>query len=124
MGPIELRIIATDDSGQTIELRKTVVVGLPSDPAMQAIKVDRDQETLFLRVGANEKIYVNGHFLDGLVRDVSPSAAGTTYEVLDLEVAIVDSEGLVTGISRGRTRIIIRNADRQLQVEIRVKEKR
>jgi hypothetical protein len=99
----------------------TVRVVLPPSIILQGLQVHEDQETLFMRVGAKEKIYLYGQFSDGVKRNISSSATGTMYQTSDARIATVDTEGLVTAIAPGKAVIITKNGNRQIQIGVQIK---
>lgn len=78
------------------------------------------QRQVILKVGEKKQLIYVGVFANGIQRDLKKVAAGTTYQSSDLKVAIVDSEGIVRGISKGQATITVRNKDLQYQTPVTV----
>lgn len=89
---------------------------------LQGLRVSDNQ--LFLRVGGNEQLLIYGQYSDGVERHVEDPATGTTYQSTDPRVATVDEKGLVTAIAPGKAVITVKNATKQLQIQVNVKAKK
>ncbi|TAK03475.1 MAG: Ig-like domain-containing protein [Candidatus Manganitrophaceae bacterium] len=89
---------------------------------LQGLRVNDNQ--LFLRVGGNEQLLIYGQYSDGVERHVEDPATGTTYQSTDPRVATVDEKGLVTAIAPGKAVITVKNANKQLQIQVNVKPKK
>jgi hypothetical protein len=67
-------------------------------------------ETLALiGLGRTQQLAVTGHYAGGSSADLTPSAAGTTYQCDAPAVATVTSEGLVTAVGVGIARVTATN---------------
>lgn len=112
-------------NGNTVEAEVKILVTLPSSVTVTGIRVRDDQKYLFMsRIPEDEKIRVYGQYSDGVERDVSSSAAGTTYTSSDEKIATVDANGLVTAVAPGTARITIKNGKNEITVRVDVKPKR
>ena len=60
--------------------------------------------------GQQGSVTVMGNYSDGIQRNLSDPALGTTYQSSDLQVASIATEGLVTAVGQGSTAIIINNS--------------
>lgn len=79
------------------------------------------QDPILLGPGDTAQIHALGTFDDEVVRDLTASAQGTTYQITDLQIATVSAEGLVTGIAPGVTALIVRNGAFQDSVAVTVR---
>jgi hypothetical protein len=113
-----------------IELKVQINVVLPINVALDELKVDPHK--IYLRKvpegtkGAHfyekKQLDVEGVYSDRITRQLSSSVTGTKYSSSNENVATVDSEGLVTAISSGTAKIIIRNGNRKAIVDVVVKK--
>jgi len=98
----------------------TVNVILPPTVTLQAIGMDT--QIMFLLFESEEpnteRLFVAGRYSDGISRDLTSSASGTTYESTDEKVATVDKEGIVTGISIGKAFIVAKNGDKEARRQV------
>ncbi|MEO5657202.1 MAG: Ig-like domain-containing protein [Nitrospiria bacterium] len=97
-----------------------LVADLPSFITLKSLRVRDDQRMEFIRVSRTRTLYVYGQFSDGIERQVSSSALGTTYQSTDATIATVDSEGMIAAKSVGKTTITVKNGSAQLKVEVHV----
>ncbi len=97
---------------------------LPPTVTLQGIRIRNDQKSLFMETDNKRKIKVYGQYTDGIERDVSSSATGTTYTSSDEKIAIVDSNGLVTAVGPGTAKITIKNGKYEITVKVDVKAKK
>ncbi len=63
---------------------------------------------------------VTGHYTDGVDRDVTPAAAGTTYASGDTAVVTATADGRVTAVGDGQTTITVQNAGVLVEVPVDV----
>lgn len=122
-----LIVIAVDKSGNEIELRRKILVKLPLNVVLQSILVD-DYEVLFkLPPGSmpqeiqrieSSQLHVEGNYSDGVERDLTASATGTTYISSDTKVVTVNSEGKMTAQGIGEAKITVRNGKYSAQVDV------
>jgi hypothetical protein len=110
-------------NGGIVEAEVQILVTLTPSVVLEGIRVDRDQETLFMQVGSKRKIYVDGTFSDGVVRDVSSTFMGTTYTTSNEKIATVDANGLVTATGPGTAKITIKSGKHELTIEADVESK-
>lgn len=97
-----------------------ITVAFPPSIVLQGLRVNRDQEILLMSIEDKEKIYLYGQFSDGVKRDISSSATGTTYQTSDARIATVDAEGLVTAVAPGKAVIIAKNGSKQIRIEVQI----
>jgi pimeloyl-ACP methyl ester carboxylesterase len=108
LGPVTIDAIAVDESdvyafADTLELQSVTTATL------QAISIAN--APLFLSSSSpTGTLSVVGLFDDGVERDVSGSAFGTTYQSQRPEIATVDAEGVVTAQGTGTVFIDVANA--------------
>lgn len=121
---IVLKIEVLLETKEILQATRTIYFTIPTSVTVQKIRVDSDQETLFMRVSKKEAIYVFGQYSDGVERNVSSSASGTTYTTSDENIAVVDTDGLVTAIGVGTAKITVRNGDKTLVIDVVVKAKK
>lgn len=87
----------------------TITTGdVTSIPVSLDVFVQEDTTTLTLK-GETVHLGVFGAFPDGSTHNLTSSDLGTTYVSSTPKVATVDTEGVVTAISKGRTIITVRN---------------
>jgi len=131
-GEIVLKIEALTETKEILQATRNIYLTLPASVALQGITVDRSR--IFLTKvpedvpGAHfyerSQIHVKGQYSDGIERDVSPAATGTTYASSDEKIAMVDSKGLVAAVGEGTTKIAIKNGVHSLVIDVVVKPKR
>jgi len=79
------------------------------------------QDPILLGPGDTAQIHALGTFDDQVVRDLTDSAQGTTYQISNPQIATVSAEGLVTGLAPGVTALIVRNGAFQDSVAVTVR---
>ena len=84
----------------------------PDEPVCVEVQVSPDSGRL-LRLPARQQVRVAARFSNGAVRDVTRIS---TYTVSDSKVAEVDANGVVTGLDRGQTAIVVRYLDEIVSV--------
>jgi uncharacterized protein YjdB len=67
------------------------------------------------------QLRVYGKYSDGVARDISSSASGTTYTSSDENIVTVDTEGRISSQSVGTAKIVVRNGNFSSQIEVVVK---
>ncbi len=87
-GSVEISI-ETDDKPESISIT-------PSGP-------------LYTERGAEVMLYVEGTYPDGVTRDITSHAAGTSYSSADSSIASVTEDGVITAVSVGETTITVEN---------------
>ena len=87
-GSVEIRI-ETDDKPESISIT-------PSGP-------------LYIERGTEVMLYVEGTYPDGVTRDITSHAAGTSYSSADSSIASVTEDGVITAVSVGETTITVEN---------------
>lgn len=118
VGPLTLVAAARDsnfDFAQTEEVTVQIV------PSADLIDLSIDPESIELtRFGPTASLTVTGHYSDGIDRDLTAAALGTTYASSDTGVATVSIDGLVTSVGFGTCTITASNKsfDAVAQVEV------
>lgn len=97
-----------------------ILVKRPPHVTLSRMELMEDR-LYFFNLGDSEKIYVTGHYSDGTRRHIDDSASGTVYESADPKVVRIDAEGLATAVGKGRTKITIRNGDKEWIIPAEVK---
>lgn len=123
-GPKKIQVTAMDNQGNVYQAEVEVIVILPPTVTLQGIRIRDDHKYLFMETDDKEKIRVYGQYSDGVERDVSTSATGTTYISSDEKIAVADSNGRVTALAPGTAKITIKNGDKQIIVDVVVKAKK
>jgi pimeloyl-ACP methyl ester carboxylesterase len=106
-GPFQLTPIITDSGNNTIVGVATTIAVRPTTPPA-TITLSQSNYVL-TTVGATERIDVIGNYSGGIQRDLSSSAAGTTYKSSNTSVITVDSEGHVTAAGFGTASVTVAN---------------
>lgn len=109
---------------KVVESQLQILVTLPSTVTLLGMRVRDDQKYLFMDTGGKRKIRLYGQYSDGIERDVSSSATGTTYTSSDEKIAVADSNGLVTAVAPGTAKITIKNGKNEITVVVDVKPKK
>lgn len=91
----------TDDPQDGVE----IFVTTDERPALISVS---PQGPLYLRKGSNRKLYVEGLYSSGVARDIT-SINTTHYLSLDSTIARVSRNGIIHGVSDGKTTITIDN---------------
>ncbi len=108
LGPVTIDAIAVDES-DVYAFADTLVLQAVTTASLQSISIAN--APLFLSSNSpTGTLSVVGLFDDGVERDVSGSAFGTTYQSQRPEVATVDAEGVVTAQGTGTVFIDVANA--------------
>lgn len=131
-GPKKIQVTAMDNQGNVYQAEVEVIVILPPSVTLQGIKVERTR--LYLTKvpegtkGAHfyetKRLRVKGQYSDGVERDVSNSATGTTYISSDEKITTVDTTGLVTAVGTGKAQITIKNGDKQVIIDVAVDQEK
>ena len=117
VGSLVLSAAARDDAGNMATTTCTVTV--QSAATVQSIAVS-PSPMLFLSVGVAQQVSAIGNFSDGVARDISTSDTGTTYSMENTSVASVDTNGLVTSVGPGSTRLRVANGSANTQTVVQV----
>lgn len=93
-------------AGGTVLGPKTSVKVRPRTPAKRLEALNR---YFSLDLGGRKKLYFKGLYANGIKRDLTSSAAGTTYKSSNPLIVSVDSEGSCTAIAKGLAVITVEN---------------
>lgn len=123
-----LKIEALSETKDILEATRKMYITLPSTVMLTGIQVERTrlyltkvpEGTKGARFYETKRLRVKGQYSDGVERDASNSATGTTYSTSDEKIATVDSNGLVTAVAPGTTKITVKNGDKQLVIDVAV----
>lgn len=64
---------------------------------------------VYIERGSEVMLYVEGTYPDGVTRDITSHAAGTSYSSADSSIASVTEDGVITAVSVGETTITVEN---------------
>ena len=127
-GNIYFTISAYDKTGREIESKRNLFVKFPSNVLLQSIKVQPNplfleklpvvSEPDDIRVFGTGDLHVFGIYSDGVNREVTSFASGTTYKSNNESIVTVSPEGKATAHGIGKTTITVRNGN--LSVDVRV----
>lgn len=133
LGPREIMITALSNEDEEVKLKRNILIVLPSNIKLQKLLVDTDpiiitklppeEDPNMIRVFETEKLGVGGMYSDGVQRDTSSAASGTTYQSSDEKVVKIDPNGNITVAGPGTAVITIRNRDQSAKVKVIVKQK-
>lgn len=92
---------------------------------LQSIRVDTMPRFLYLEpeTSRTEELAVGGIFSDGVEREITSSALGTTYQSGNEKVVTVDKEGVLHAAGVGKTVITVKNGNKSVQIQVEVKVK-
>lgn len=116
-GRIELVAVAEDAQGRIASASVPLRVAVPA--ALTGLTMSF-QPLLLSASTPSALATVTGSFDDGVDRDVSAAAAGTTYWSDDPTIATVDADGTVTAVKAGSTIVHAANGAASTIVEVRV----
>jgi len=131
LGVITITVLAVDNTGREVELHRNVLSKLPPNVALQSILVNKDYMLLYkLPAGSpaevmqrieSRQLTVKGIYSDGVKRNITVSASGTTYASSNEQIVTVSPEGKVTAQGLGKAKITVRNGKYNAQVDVDVK---
>jgi len=110
-------------AGYSPEASTVIYIALPSSVTLNEMAIRDAQKLIFMRPYTSRRLSVLGHYSDGLERDITDGESGTTYSSSNNSVAAVDANGTVTARGAGRAQIIIRNANKEVQMSVSVQLK-
>jgi PKD repeat protein len=117
--PFTATLTVSDGRGGTASASAAVTV--TTQVTLQSLAVD-PPALRFADLNATATLAVTGHYSDGTTRNLTNSAAGTTYLSAAPQVASVDAAGLVTALANGSTEITVANGGVSKQVPVAVEE--
>lgn len=126
-----LTVTGVDKFGNELEVKRSIFVKLPPNVVLQSISVGEDIMVLYKAPPDStpedkqrielDQISVAGLYSDGVKRQITPAATGTTYVSSDENIVTVDSEGKLTSKGLGRAKITVRNGKYTAEVKVVVK---
>jgi len=130
----DLIVIASHVSGNVTELRRGIFVKLPSNVVLQSIVAgDAGDDFVSMRKmpdGSNatdveryetRQLTTYGRYSDGVNRELTSSASGTTYSSSDETIVKVNSEGKMAAQGLGKAKITVKNGNYSATVDVIVK---
>jgi hypothetical protein len=131
VGDHYLTIAAVDRSGQVLLLQRKILILMPAEVTLKGLSVFPEHITLYKMSKQcppadrfrfeNEELGVYGSCSDGIRRDLTSSASGTTYVIGDKDVASVSAEGVITAKGVGTTTITVVNGASKAKTSVVVK---
>ena len=109
-------------TGTPPEATVTITAALPARVLLTEVIVREDLYLLVMRPGMTDRLYIYGTYSDGIKRDISGSAKGTTYSSNSETVATVDADGTITARGVGKALITIKNQEKQVQSTVMVRQ--
>ncbi|MGO9058456.1 MAG: hypothetical protein ACLQU2_13890 [Candidatus Binataceae bacterium] len=106
-GPFDLTPVITDTSNNPINGLTTTIAVRPSTPPL-SLTLSQVNYTL-TKVGATERVDVIGNYPGAVQRDLTSSAAGTTFKSSNIKVITVDTEGNVLATGFGTAVVTVTN---------------
>ena len=73
------------------------------------------------RIGQIVRLDVKGRFADGVIRDLTDAARGTTYQTTNSEVLGIHSTGVVQARTRGTAQVVVNSRGRSSVITIPVR---
>jgi hypothetical protein len=117
-GEFPLFAVGHDTTGGLVG-SNTVTLRVAPSAALTSVRLLPTNPILFA-IGDTQGMTVLGDFDDGVIRDISKSATGTTYLSSDAAIADVSPEGIVTAVGRGGATIVAQNGSVQDSVSVLV----
>ena len=108
-GSVTVVAFARDASNQVAVAGPLVLpVQMPTGVTLQGL-VSKHPSYKLGRPGQKVQLRILGIYSDQVQRDLTPSRAGTTYQVAPAHVVAVDAEGCVTVLGQGKATVTARN---------------
>lgn len=108
VGPITIIPIITDENGTRIE-GSSVTIAVPSTESPERIYLVERTHFLKLSGGKQTQLAVIGVYAGDVQRNISSSAAGTTYISSDPGVVTASAEGKLTPVGVGTAVVTVKN---------------
>ncbi len=129
-GNLDFRVFAYDKSGTKVKLTRNLFVKMPPNVVLQTIMVNKEYMLLYklpagsspddMRRIESRQLHVDGMYSDGVERDLTLSASGTTYTSSNEKIVTVSPDGKVTAQGLGGAKVTVRNGKYSTQVDIEV----
>ncbi len=100
IGVLSLEALAFD-AEWNMAVATEVVVQIDVSASLTGIAFFDDTAFISIDLDPTYQAHVFGRYDDGVTRNLTSSELGTVYESIDPEIATVDAEGMVTGLSDG-----------------------
>jgi pimeloyl-ACP methyl ester carboxylesterase len=117
LGPMTIGTAGKDGTGLVND--DSVTINVTTAASVTSLSLT-PSPNLLITTGAQASLAAEALFSDGIVRDVSAGALGTTYESSAPSVANVNADGVVTGNQEGTTSITARNNGESAAVTVLV----
>lgn len=134
VGYEKLSVIGLDKFGKETEVIRNILVKLPPNVVLRSILINKDFMLLYkLPAGSppenmqrieSRRLTVKGIYSDGVKRDITVSASGTTYSSSNDRIVRVSPDGEVTAQALGEAKITVKNGNYSAQVDVVVKPHR
>lgn len=122
IGSVKLIAFAIDEQGEMLE-SSPVVLPVVSPARLTSIEMLNGDATL-PGPGWTRRLVALGHYDDGVMRDISSPGVGTLYSSSNLDIAEVDSNGLITGTGTGIATITVRNGTTFTSINVTIGDDR
>lgn len=114
LGPLEIKAMALDTNHPVIVVSDDIIIHIKTNFQLKDFdfRIEGNKvidETYFINSIDPKQIEVVGKYSDGVKRLISDASTGTKYELLDPEVASVDSKGRIRAKLDGRTLLHVSN---------------
>ena len=86
----------------------SVEISIEPDDQPESISIT-PSGPVYTERGSEVMLYVEGTYPDGVTRDITSYAAGTSYRSADSSIASVTEDGVITAVSVGETTITVEN---------------
>lgn len=127
LGPVTLKVLAVDSTGNEIELTRQVTIVLPPNVTLQGLRVD-PKPPIFLEfdpdmadkviIGQVKRFVMIGQFSDGIERDLPLSEV--TAIVQDPTIASIEPGGKIKAKKVGKTTLVVKSGSREINVPLKV----
>ena len=114
---IEISAVGTTVDSAIASPWIAIYVPLPSTVVLQKMKSFTGDRIYFFQLGQNKRLYIQGIYSDGVVREIWLAKTGTTYTCSNEKVVTVDADGLATAKGAGMAQITVKNGDKKLVLD-------
>jgi len=116
-GAYEISAFGRNAAGQVAQISRTIIVRPTATVSTLSVS---PSPLFFSAANTTLQLSVSGDFSDGVSRDISTAATGTTFVSANPLVATVSADGLVTALTQGNTILTIRNGTVNTQVVVQI----
>lgn len=127
VGTLTISAMASDTASDAIYTASTVVqIGTSATLTSLVLRLGTDVKGNLMKglsmnyYGEVEYLPIQGTFSDGVVRDLSSLASGTTYQSQNTAIVAVTADGGLQAVANGTTDVIVSNSGRSLTVPVTV----